>query len=204
MSGQSAVEELLDIYAAGLFPMARSADEPELYLFDPPERGILPVGGVHMSRSMRRVLRREGWRARANSDFARIVDHCAARETTWINNTLRALYAALYRAGHAHSLGVYAGDELIGGVFGVSLGRAFFAESMYSARPNASKAGLLYLSAHLERQGFELWDTQYPNPHLASLGGETISRRAYRARLRAALEGEAASFGAGDLPPLPA
>lgn len=181
-------ERLLFAYAQGVFPMAEAAGSTQLYWFDPPERGILPVGGLHMSRSMRRFLARSDWHATVNRDFAGVVAGCADRPETWINAPLMRLYAELHDIGHAHSLEVWQGERLIGGTYGVSLGGAFFAESMFSRRTNASKAALLWLSGHLHRCGFTLWDTQYPTPHLASLGGQAISRAAYRARLMQAVQ----------------
>ena len=190
---------MLRAYAMGIFPMAASADDPQLQWFEPTLRGILPVGGVHVSRSMRRALRQSDWRARIDHDFLAVVDGCADRTETWINAELRALYAELHRLGHAHALGVYAGEQLIGGMFGLTLGRAFFAESMFSRRTNASKAALIWLSAHLARCGFVLWDTQYPNPHLASMGGRTIPRSEYHQKLAHALK-QRADFTAHALP----
>lgn len=178
---------MLKAYAMGVFPMAAAADDPELYWFEPAHRGVLPVGGVHVSRSMRRLLGRTGWQASIDRDFMGVVRHCADRPETWINAELLALYAELFAMGHAHSLEVWQDDALIGGVFGLSLGGAFFAESMFSRRTNASKAALIWLSAHLARCGYLLWDTQYPNPHLASMGGQTIPRASYRRRLAQAL-----------------
>ncbi|MFC3568962.1 leucyl/phenylalanyl-tRNA--protein transferase [Paracoccus sp. TOH] len=187
MSSGLTAERMLAAYAQGVFPMAQSATDPQLYWFDPALRGILPVGGVHISRSMRRFLRHCDWRASIDRDFTGTVLGCADREETWINKPLFALYRELHRLDHAHSLEVYAGDELIGGMFGLTLGGAFFAESMFSRRSNASKAAMIWMSAHLARCGFTLWDTQYPNPHLASMGGLTIPKVEYRHRLAAAL-----------------
>ncbi len=175
----------------GIFPMAASADDPQLHWFEPTQRGILPVGGVHISRSMRRVLRRCDWRVSLNTNFGGVIDGCADRPETWINAELRQIYAKLFGMGHAHSLEIHEGDTLIGGMFGLSLAGAFFAESMFSRRRNASKAAMIWMSAHLANCGFVLWDTQYPNPHLASMGGLTISRAEYRRRLTAALTHQA-------------
>lgn len=183
-------ERLLFAYAQGVFPMAESSDSAQLYWFDPPERGVLPVGGLHVSRSMRRFLAASDWRATVNRDFAGVVAGCADRAETWINAPLVRLYDDLHRIGHAHSLEVWQDGLLIGGTYGVSLGGAFFAESMFSRRSNASKAALLWLSQHLRLCGFSLWDTQYPTAHLASLGGQTISRADYRARLMRATRDE--------------
>lgn len=186
MTGLTA-EKMLLAYAQGVFPMAESAGDQQLYWFDPPQRGILPVGGVHVSRSMRRFLRDCGWHASVNRDFQGVVAGCADRPETWINAPLMSLYQQLFHAGYAHSLEVYENGHLIGGTYGVTLGGAFFAESMFSRRKNASKAALIWLSAHLARCGFTLWDTQYPTPHLASMGGQTIGREEYRRRLARAI-----------------
>ncbi|UFM63415.1 leucyl/phenylalanyl-tRNA--protein transferase [Paracoccus sp. MA] len=203
MSGGLTAERMLAAYAQGVFPMAQSATDSQLYWFEPALRGILPVGGVHVSRSMRRFLRRCDWRATIDQDFAGVVEGCADRAETWINAPLFALYRDLFRMGHAHSLEIRAGDALIGGMFGLTLGGAFFAESMFSRRTNASKAALIWMSSHLARCGFTLWDTQYPSPHLASMGGQTIMRMDYRRRLAAALQVRA-DFTAHALPGLQA
>lgn len=201
MDGTLTPRMMLDAYAMGVFPMAAAADDPQLYWFEPPMRGILPVGGVHVSRSMRRVLRHSDWRASINRDFIAVIDGCADRVETWINAELRALYVQLHRIGHAHSLEVFDGDRLVGGMFGLTLGAAFFAESMFSRRANASKAAMIWMSAHLARCGFTLWDTQYPTPHLESMGGLTIPRAEYRRRLQAALPRTADFTGCS--PPAP-
>ena len=180
--------QLLRGYANGIFPMAASADDPRLSWYDPPRRGILPVGGVRASRSLIRSLRRGGWAADAAPDFDAIVGHCAARDETWINAPLRALYADLHRAGHAEALAVHQDGALAGGLFGVTLGGAFFGESMFSTRTDGSKMALLWLSDHLRRCGFTLIDTQFLTPHLARMGGIEIPRAAYRLRLAAALK----------------
>ncbi|RCW88754.1 leucyl/phenylalanyl-tRNA--protein transferase [Paracoccus lutimaris] len=183
----------------GIFPMAASASGSDLYWFEPPQRGVLPVGGVHISHSMRKLLRHSRWQARIDGDFIGVVKGCADRDETWINAELLALYAELFALGHAHSLEIREDDALIGGVFGLSLGGAFFAESMFSRRDNTSKAALIWLSGHLARCGFVLWDTQYPNPHLASMGGQTIPRGEYRRQLAQALK-QRADFTAHALP----
>ncbi|WBU54818.1 leucyl/phenylalanyl-tRNA--protein transferase [Paracoccus sp. SCSIO 75233] len=174
-------------YANGIFPMAVSASDPVLHWFDPQQRGILPVGGVHVSRSMRRHLRRCTWHFTLNHDFVSVVEYCAEREETWINATLFSLYEELFELGHAHSLEIWEGDELIGGIFGLTIGGAFFGESMFSRRTNASKTALIIISEHLSACGFTLFDTQYPTEHLQSLGGKAISRAAYRRRLSRAI-----------------
>ena len=199
MLGKLTARAMLEAYAMGIFPMAASASEPELFWFEPTHRGVLPVGGVHVSRSMRQLLRQSRWQASIDRDFMGVVKGCADRDETWINDELLALYAELFALGHAHSLEIWQDDTLIGGVFGLSLGGAFFAESMFSRRDNASKAALIWLSAHLARCGFVLWDTQYSNPHLASMGGRTIPRGEYHRQLAHALK-QHADFTAHALP----
>lgn len=183
--------EMLWGYANGIFPMASSAHDPTLHWFEPSERGIMPIGRVHVSRSMRKHLRHSGWTATLNGDFAATVHACAGREETWINDTLIGLYQDLHRLGHAHSLEIIAGTEVVGGIFGLTIGGAFFGESMFSTRKNGSKAALIWLSAHLAGCGFTLFDTQYPTAHLASMGGQTITRAAYLRRLSAAIRHDA-------------
>lgn len=191
---------LLKGYANGVFPMACSATDPQLYWFDPPRRGILPVGRVHASRSLIRSLARGGWTADARPDFDAIVAACADRPETWINDPLRRLYRDLHAIGHAHALAVMQDGQLAGGIFGVTLAGAFFGESMFSTRRDGSKMALVWISDHLRRCGFTLFDTQYLTPHLASMGGVEISRLQYQARLATALE-KPADFRA--LPPRP-
>ncbi|PZO67921.1 MAG: leucyl/phenylalanyl-tRNA--protein transferase [Paracoccus denitrificans] len=192
---------MLAAYASGVFPMAASADDPELHWFDPPHRGVLPVGGVHLSRSLARDLRRGDWTASITHDFEDIVAHCAARDETWINPPLARLYRDLHELGHAEALAVYAGGELAGGIFGVTLKGAFFGESMFSTQTSGSRAALVWISAHLAACGFTLFDTQYLTPHLASMGGREIPRRIYRQRLAAALQDDA-DFRRYPLPPV--
>lgn len=179
--------QLLAGYAVGVFPMAAAAYDPQLHWYDPPRRGVLPIGRLHASRSLLRNLRRGGWSATLDADFPATLAGCAAREETWINAPLRRLYAQLHRAGHAHSLEVWHEGALAGGLFGVTLGGAFFGESMFSARADASKLALLWLSSQLKRCGFALLDTQFITPHLATMGGREIPRAEYQRRLEAAL-----------------
>lgn len=183
--------QLLSGYARGVFPMAESADDDRLYWFDPPMRGVLPIGGVHASRSLLRDLRRGSWSAHLDCDFDRIVAICGDRDTTWINAPLVRLYGQLHRAGHAHALEIRHDGKFAGGIFGVTLGAAFFGESMVSARTNGSKMALLWTSDHLSRCGFTLFDTQFLTPHLARMGGTEIKREVYQQRLSSALQREA-------------
>ncbi|TJZ94155.1 leucyl/phenylalanyl-tRNA--protein transferase [Paracoccus gahaiensis] len=192
--------QLLSGYARGIFPMADSAEDDRLHWFDPPLRGVLPVGGIHAARSLRRDLRRGGWSAHLDGDFDGVVAACADREATWINVPLASLYSALHGLGHAHAIEIRHEGRFAGGIFGVTLGGAFFGESMVSARRNGSRMALLWTSAHLARCGFTLFDTQFLTPHLASMGGVEIPRGAYRARLSEALR-RTADFRAHPLPP---
>lgn len=192
--------QLLSGYARGVFPMAESADDPRLYWFDPPMRGVLPVGGVHASRSLLRDLRRGGWSAHLDQDFNAVVAACSDRDATWINAPLARLYHDLHLAGHAHALTICHDGSFAGGIFGVTLGGAFFGESMVSRRTNGSKMALLWMSSHLARCGFTLFDTQFLTPHLARMGGTEIPRALYQRRLSAALRSGADISAARLLP----
>ncbi|MFN7268571.1 MAG: leucyl/phenylalanyl-tRNA--protein transferase [Cereibacter sp.] len=178
---------LLRAYAAGIFPMAESRDDPSIHWIDPKRRGIIPLNRFHISRSLRRRLLHSDYAIRTDSDFAGVVQGCAGRDETWINDDIFSLYLALHRAGYAHSLEVWDADALIGGVYGVALGAAFFGESMFSRRRDASKVALAWLVDRLRAGGFTLFDTQFLTAHLASLGAVEISRAEYRAQLAAAL-----------------
>ncbi len=178
---------LLNAYAQGIFPMAEDAADETVFWVDPKLRGIMPLDGFHLSRSLAKTLRRARFRASLNEDFEGVVDGCAARAETWISPPIRDGYRALHDIGHAHSLELREGAELIGGVYGVTLGRAFFGESMFSHRRDASKIALATLVAHLGQTGFTLFDTQFLTDHLASLGGIEISRARYHRKLRDAL-----------------
>lgn len=179
-------------YAAGVFPMAESATDARLHWFDPQERGVLPLDGFHAARSLVRSLRRGGFRFTCDEAFEAVLQGCADRPETWINAEIARVFGDLHARGLAHSIEVWDRDgTLAGGVYGLALRGAFFAESMFSRRTDASKLALAELVARLRKGGFVLLDTQYPTPHLASLGGIAISRRAYRKQLAAALEVEA-------------
>lgn len=171
--------------------MAESAESAELHWVEPKRRGILPLDGFHISRSLAKEMRRGGFEIVANRDFAGVVAGCADRPETWINAQIFDLYLALHRMGHAHSLELWEDGALKGGTYGVTLGRAFFAESMFSRRRSASKIVLAHLVERLRARGFMLLDTQFITPHLATLGGIEISRADYQTRLTEALQGEA-------------
>jgi leucyl/phenylalanyl-tRNA--protein transferase len=179
---------LLGAYAAGIFPMAETRDDPEVYWVDPRRRGVLPFDGFHISRSLARRMRSGRFHAALDADFEAILEGCAERDETWINATIRRLMLQLHDRGHAHAFGVYEGERLIGGMYGLTLGAAFFGESMFSRATDGSKMVLAWAVDHLRRTGFRLFDTQFLTPHLASLGGIEISRSEYRKRLNQALE----------------
>ena len=192
-------EIMLSAYAQGIFPMAESRDAGDLHWVDPRSRGVFPLSNFHISRSLARRIRQGAYRIRTNSDFSGVVRACAERPETWINDQLFGLYDALHQMGHAQSLEVWEDDTLTGGVFGLTLGAAFFGESMFSRRTDASKIALAYLVDRLKVAGFTLFDTQFLTPHLASLGAVEIPRAAYRAQLADALR-KAADFTAVAVP----
>ncbi len=184
-------ELLLGAYATGIFPMADSRDDPDVHWVDPRVRGVLPLEGFHMSRSLARRMRGGNYTATLDIEFEAIVDGCADREETWINETIRELVIELHVMGRAHGFGVWSKGRLVGGMYGVALGGAFFGESMFSARSDGSKMALAWAVDHLRRTGFVLYDTQFSSPHLASLGVREVTRAAYRALLASALEASA-------------
>ncbi len=192
-------EILLRGYSVGIFPMAEHREDPEIFWVDPRRRGIMPVPGFHISRSLRRRLRRGAYEISTDRDFSGVLDGCADRAETWISAEIRRLYIALFDAGHAHSLEVWDGGDLVGGVYGVTIGAAFFGESMFSRRTDASKVALAYLVDRLVLAGFELFDIQFLTDHLASLGAIEITRGEYHRRLDQALA-RPADFV---LPPIP-
>ncbi|MDU8929084.1 leucyl/phenylalanyl-tRNA--protein transferase [Alisedimentitalea sp. MJ-SS2] len=180
-------ELLLHAYASGIFPMAESHDDPELFWVDPRQRGIFPLEGFHLSRSLIKRMKKGGYAPVINHDFSGIVTACADRDETWINPTLFDLYAQLHAMGYAHSFEIRGENTLWGAVFGITLGGAFFGESMVSLQTDGSKLALAHLCDHLKRAGFSLFDTQFITPHLASLGAIEIPRADYQRRLHEAL-----------------
>ena len=195
-------EILLRAYAMGIFPMAETRDDTEIHWIDPRRRGVFPLEGFHISQSRGKAIRRADYPIRVNHDFAGTVRACADRPETWINDQIFDLYTALHAMGFAHSLEVWRGDLMIGGVYGVVLGAAFFGESMFSRQTNGSKLALAWLMHRLRAGGFTLFDTQFLTPHLASLGAVEISRSDYHRRLRQALDRPATLFPA-DYAPYP-
>jgi len=178
---------LLQAYAMGIFPMAEGRDDPQVHWVDPRRRGIFPLDGFHISHSLARLIRRWNFTIRTNTAFEAVVDACAARDETWINAPIRSAYLDLHRRGHAHSLEVWSDGQLAGGVYGVTLGAAFFGESMFSAQSGGSKVALAFLVHRLRAGGFRLFDTQFLTPHLASLGAVEIPRAEYHRRLAEAI-----------------
>ncbi len=191
---------LLQAYRVGVFPMSEGRDDPDVFWVDPRRRGVFPLDGFRISRSLARTMRRGHLRASVNAAFAETLAGCADREETWINDTIFDLYLTLFHRKHAHSVEIWEGSRLVGGVYGVTIGAAFFGESMFSRSKDASKMALAYLVDRLRRGGFTLFDTQFITPHLASLGAIEISRGAYRQQLADAIEGQASFIAPGVLP----
>ncbi|ACI98354.1 leucyl/phenylalanyl-tRNA--protein transferase [Rhodospirillum centenum] len=182
---------LLRAYAAGIFPMAESAASDELMWFDPPMRGIMPLDGFHVPRRLRRTIRQQPFTVRCDSAFRGVMEACAesgpGRPQTWINGDILDAYCRLHALGFAHSVECWAGDRLVGGLYGVALGAAFFGESMFSRATDASKVALVHLVARLRAGGYTLLDTQFVTEHLAQFGSVEIPRARYKALLTEAL-----------------
>jgi leucyl/phenylalanyl-tRNA--protein transferase len=192
-------EVLLKAYACGIFPMAESAEDPALYWIEPEMRGILPLEGFHVSSRLARTVRTTPYTVWVDRDFDAVIDGCAEpkpdRGKTWINARIRRIYGALFDAGHCHTVEVYDGDTLVGGLYGVSLGRAFFGESMFHRARDASKIALVHLVARLKAGHYRLLDTQFVTEHLKSFGAVEVQKRRYHRMLEEALAGDA-DFGA--------
>jgi leucyl/phenylalanyl-tRNA--protein transferase len=184
-------ELIIRAYRAGIFPMAEDAADEDLFWVSPEMRGIIPLDGFHLSASLRKAIRKSPFSVKVDSDFAATIEGCATvgadRNSTWINQTIRAVYGELFRRGVAHTVEVWDGDELVGGLYGLAIGGAFFGESMFHRRTNASKMAMAHLVERLNAGGFVLLDTQFVTDHLESLGGIEIPRAAYEERLANAL-----------------
>jgi len=184
---------LLKAYACGIFPMAESAEDNALYWIEPERRGILPLDRVHVPNRLARTIRQGGFEVKIDNDFDGVIEGCAApragRRSTWINGRIRSLYRELFAMGHCHTVEVWQEDKLVGGLYGVHLGRAFFGESMFSRVRDASKIALVYLVARLKYGGFELLDTQFLTEHLARFGVIEVSRAEFQRSLEGALAG---------------
>ncbi len=182
---------LLRAYSIGLFPMADSADDPELFWVEPELRGIIPLDDFHISKSLAKTIRRAPFDIRYDTAFEQVMDGCAApapdRPTTWINGKIRSLYATLHSMGHAHCVEAWDGEELVGGLYGVSLGSAFFGESMFSRRTDASKICLVHLVERLRKRGFVLLDTQFTTEHLKNFGAIDVPKARYEKMLARAV-----------------
>lgn len=188
-------EMLLRAYSVGVFPMADNAEDDQIFWVEPEWRGVLPLESFHVPRSLARTIRRGRFEVRYDTDFEGVIEGCAGggpdRPKTWINRPIRGLYRALFEAGHCHTVESWEGDELVGGLYGVTLGRAFFGESMFSRRTDASKVALVHLVERLRERGFVLCDTQFVTEHLERFGVVPLHRDEYDKRLAEALEGTA-------------
>lgn len=188
-------ELLIRAYASGVFPMSESADDPEVFWVRPETRGIIPLHGFHMPKSLAKTMRQHRFNIRRDTDFDGVIDGCAesrpGRRRTWINGPIREAYAELFRRGHCHTVEAWREGRLVGGLYGVTLGRAFFGESMFARERDASKVCLAHLVEHLRERGFELLDTQFTTEHLKRFGAVDVPRSRYERLLAEALSGEA-------------
>lgn len=192
---------LLKAYSCGIFPMAEDAEDPSIHWIDPSFRGVIPLAGFHAPRSLVKAIRRQPFEITADKAFPAVVDGCAepkpGREQTWINREIRELYLQLFLTGHAHSIEAWKDGQLVGGLYGVSLGGAFFGESMFSRETDASKISLAYLWDRLRRGGYKLLDTQFLTAHLTRFGAVEIPRAEYHILLAEALDTETTFYPAG-------
>jgi leucyl/phenylalanyl-tRNA---protein transferase len=186
---------LLKAYAAGVFPMAENASDAALYWVEPDERGVLPLDDFHISRSLRKRVRHKPFQIRIDTAFHEVITRCAeqheTRKETWINRRIISLYSQLHKINCAHSVEAWLDGELVGGLYGVKIGAAFFGESMFSRATDASKVALVHLVARLNFGGFKLLDAQFVNHHLVQFGIKGIPKAAYHKQLEPALEGDA-------------
>ncbi|MFZ1813027.1 MAG: leucyl/phenylalanyl-tRNA--protein transferase [Rhizobiaceae bacterium] len=192
---------LLKAYACGIFPMAESADDPGLFWVEPELRGVLPLDAFHVPRSLRKFMKSEPFEIRVDHDFAAVIDACAqatqSRPKTWINKRIRKLYNELHELGHCHSVECWREGELVGGLYGVRLGAAFFGESMFSRETNASKVALVHLVERMKAGGFRLLDTQFTTEHLMKYGAIDIPQARYSRMLEEAVQEYADFFALG-------
>lgn len=186
---------LLRAYASGVFPMAESADDPEVFWVRPEERGIIPLNAFHIPRSLAKTVRKGLFTVRVNTNFPGVMRGCAEpghdRETTWINSTIFQAYTTLHAMGYAHSVEAWQGDELVGGLYGVSIGSVFFGESMFSRVADASKVSLVFLVERMRARNFRLLDTQFTTEHLERFGAINVPRAEYELLLADALSSSA-------------
>ncbi len=194
-SSEITPDVLLKAYACGIFPMADAADDPDLYWVEPAMRGVLPLDAVHIPKRLRRTIRSDCFTVRIDSDFDAVIEGCAqpapGRLSTWINDEIRRLFGELFRLGHVHTVETWRDGELVGGLYGLQLGSAFFGESMFSTATDASKVAFTHLVGRLSRGGFKLLDTQFATEHLARFGVIEVPRSEYHKLLENALQEEA-------------
>ncbi len=183
---------LLQAYSAGIFPMAETAEDNALYWVEPDERGVIPLRALHISHSLKKQIRKQPFEVRIDTAFAHVMAECAAktemRKATWINQRIRTLYTQLHKMGCCHSVECWQDGKMVGGLYGVKIGAAFFGESMFSRVTDASKVALVHLVARLNAGGFALLDAQFMNPHLLTLGAMPVSKADYQKMLAPALE----------------
>jgi leucyl/phenylalanyl-tRNA--protein transferase len=188
-------EVLLKAYACGIFPMADNADDPALFWIEPEERGVIPLDGFHVPTRLARTVRSTPYRVVCDLDFGAVIDGCAEpgpkRARTWINTPIRPLYGGLFDMGHAHTVEIYDGDALVGGLYGVSLGGAFFGESMFHRARDVSKIALVHLVARLRLGGYRLLDTQFLTEHLETFGAVEVAQERYGRLLASAIKEDA-------------
>jgi leucyl/phenylalanyl-tRNA--protein transferase len=189
---------LLKAYASGVFPMAESAGDPEVFWVRPEMRGVIPLDAFHVPKSLKKVIRQGRFDIRIDTDFAGVIDACGEereeRRSTWINAPIREAYIKLFDQGHCHSVEAWREERLVGGLYGVTLGRAFFGESMFSRETDASKVCLVHLVEQLRERGFALLDTQFTTEHLKRFGATDVPRGRYEKLLREALKGDAVFY----------
>ena len=176
--------DLLVAYTIGIFPMARNSSDLHVSWVCPDKRGIIPINGLHISKSLKRKILSNKYKSSFNTHFEEVVSHCRNREETWINNSLFEIYLELYERSIAHSVEIWFDNKIIGGLFGISIGACFFAESMFSLKSDGSKLALVALFNRLKNAKFELFDTQFYTTHLGSLGAKEISKNEYECKLR--------------------
>lgn len=202
MSDRFDADMLLDCYRQGVFPMADSREDMNLFLISPEIRGVLPLKGFHVPRRLRKTVRKDPYRVTVDQAFSRVMEGCAEntsdRPTTWINVPIQNLYSSLHKRGYAHSIECWNGEgDLVGGLYGVALGAAFFGESMFSRATDASKIALVHLVARLIDGGYELLDAQFHNPHLEQFGLVEMKKAEFMKRLEAALSREGDFYSSG-------
>ena len=185
---------LIEAYKVGAFPMANNHDDPKIEFFNPDPRGIIPLETFHIPRSLRKLIKKDIFKVTYNAAFSSILEGCSQvsrnRPTTWINHEIKTLYNQLFDMGYCHSIEIWCEKNIVGGLYGVSIGGAFFGESMFSLKPNASKIALVHLVASLKQEGFVLLDSQFTNKHLVQFGAIDISRENYKKRLSFAINRE--------------